>query len=94
MGHPFHLHGHKFWILGWGSGNFPASTTTEAPLSQIDWNNPPYRDTFLLPQGGWVAIRYITDNPGAWIFHCHIEWHLMTGLAVVLVEGADQFFDF
>lgn len=22
-------------------------------------------------------LRYITDNPGAWLFHCHIQWHLV-----------------
>jgi iron transport multicopper oxidase len=24
---------------------------------------------------------------GVWIFHCHIEWHMDSGLAVVLVEA-------
>ncbi len=21
--------------------------------------------------------RYITDNPGAWLLHCHVQWHLV-----------------
>ena len=23
-----------------------------------------------------VTIRFRTDNPGPWIMHCHIDWHL------------------
>ena len=90
MGHPVHLHGHKFWVLGSGSGNFPWNATTDAPESFLEWNHPPFRDTALLPSQGWLAIRYITDNPGAWIFHCHIDWHTIAGFAVVFVEGEDK----
>jgi iron transport multicopper oxidase len=26
--------------------------------------------------GDVVTIRFFTDNPGPWFFHCHIDWHL------------------
>lgn len=91
MGHPIHLHGHKFWVLGSGSGSFPGSSTSEVQDSSLDLVNPSYRDTFVLPKGGWTVIRYITDNPGAWFFHCHIEWHVLSGFGVVLVEGEEEF---
>jgi hypothetical protein len=26
--------------------------------------------------GDNVTIRFFTDNPGPWFFHCHIDWHL------------------
>ncbi|KAJ8097160.1 multicopper oxidase-domain-containing protein [Lipomyces tetrasporus] len=90
MGHPMHLHGHKFWVLGSGSGTFPYERVADAPQSMINLKNPPYRDTVDLPPSGWAAIRYVTDNPGAWLFHCHMQWHLMSGMALVLVEGDDQ----
>ncbi|CEL10666.1 hypothetical protein ASPCAL15095 [Aspergillus calidoustus] len=90
MGHPMHLHGHKFWVLGSGSGSFPYQSVAEAPSSLINLDDPPYRDTANLPSAGWLAIRYITDNPGAWILHCHIQWHIVSGMALVLVEGEDQ----
>ena len=32
---------------------------------------------------GWTAVRFNASNPGLWIFHCHIEWHLSLGMAVV-----------
>lgn len=53
-----HLHGHKFWVLGTGTGAFPYATTQDAPKSLINLQNPPYRDTVELPSSGWVAIRY------------------------------------
>lgn len=90
MGHPMHLHGHKFWILGSGNGSFPYNSIADAPQSLINLRNPPYRDTTDLPVSGWVAIRYVTDNPGAWLLHCHIQWHLVSGMALVLVEGEDK----
>ncbi|KAF4996202.1 hypothetical protein FDECE_12543 [Fusarium decemcellulare] len=90
MGHPMHLHGHKFWVLGSGNGSFPYSSATEAPKSLINLQDPPYRDTTGLPSEGWAVIRYVTDNPGAWMFHCHLQWHAVVGMAVVLVEGGDQ----
>ncbi|EAU92467.2 bilirubin oxidase [Coprinopsis cinerea okayama7 len=33
-----------------------------------------------------VTIRFVTDNPGPWFFHCHIEFHLSGGLGAVFVE--------
>jgi hypothetical protein len=32
---------------------------------------------------GWTAVRFNASNPGLWIFHCHMEWHLGLGMAVV-----------
>ncbi|KAF2178466.1 multicopper oxidase [Zopfia rhizophila CBS 207.26] len=93
MGHPMHLHGHKFWVLGTGTGSFPYESLVDAPSSLINLENPPYRDTVDLPPSGWAALRYVTDNPGAWLFHCHIQWHLVSGMALVLVEGEEQLAD-
>ncbi|KAJ5350197.1 hypothetical protein N7541_007924 [Penicillium brevicompactum] len=90
MGHPIHLHGHKFWVLGSGTGSFPYSSATDAPEPLLNLRNPPYRDTTNLPASGWAVIRYVTDNPGAWILHCHIQWHMLSGMELVLVEGQDQ----
>ncbi|KFY03310.1 hypothetical protein V490_00216 [Pseudogymnoascus sp. VKM F-3557] len=90
MGHPMHLHGHKFWVLGSGDGSFPYASVADAPATLINTADPPYRDTTDLPAFGWVAIRYVTDNPGAWLLHCHIQWHLVSGMGLVLVEGDSQ----
>lgn len=57
MGHPMHLHGHKFWVLGVGGGPFLYESVMDAPPSVINMDNPPYRDSVDLPASGWAAIR-------------------------------------
>jgi FtsP/CotA-like multicopper oxidase with cupredoxin domain len=62
--HPIHLHGHDFYILAQGSGDFSDD--------MVNLSNPPRRDTAMLPGQGYLAIAFKTDNPGAWLMHCHI----------------------
>jgi hypothetical protein len=33
----------------------------------LNWNNPVRRDTATLPAGGWLAIAFSSNNPGAWL---------------------------
>ncbi|CAN8101197.1 unnamed protein product [Discula destructiva] len=82
--HPLHLHGHDFWVLGTGDGTYDSTTDTFA------YTNNPRRDVVMLPASGWVAIAFITDNPGAWIMHCHIAWHTDEGFALQLVERVSE----
>lgn len=82
--HPIHLHGHDFWVLGSGSGTYSAST---ANLTTV---NAPRRDTAMLPANGWLALAWYTDNPGAWIMHCHIAWHADEGFALQLIERESE----
>ncbi|KAF7362996.1 Laccase I [Mycena venus] len=74
--HPFHLHGHNFWVVR-SAGN-----------SSYNWDNPVIRDvvsTGPSPNDN-VTIRFVTDNAGPWFLHCHIDWHLDIGLAIVFAE--------
>jgi hypothetical protein len=48
------------------------------------------RDVTMLPALGWVLIAFKTDNPGAWLFHCHIAWHVSQGLSVQFLEKKSQ----
>jgi FtsP/CotA-like multicopper oxidase with cupredoxin domain len=75
--HPLHLHGHKFWVLGQGHGYFPGYDALD-----LDLSNPIRRDTSALEGYGWILLRFITDNPGMWAFHCHLSWHSEAGLAM------------
>jgi len=54
-----HLHGHKFWVLGTGTGRFNYSTIADVPHSMVNTLNPPYRDTVDLPASGWAVIRCV-----------------------------------
>ncbi|EEF33394.1 l-ascorbate oxidase, putative [Ricinus communis] len=84
--HPWHLHGHDFWVLGYGEGKF-------------DMYNDPYKYNLVDPimkntvpvhPCGWTALRFQADNPGVWLFHCHIESHFFMGMGVVFEEGVER----
>ena len=81
--HPMHLHGHDFYVLGSGTGTFDLQTGPDS----LQYNNPPRRDTAMLPAGGWMIMAFPTDNPGAWLMHCHIAWHISQGLGVQFLEA-------
>ena len=48
------------------------------------------KDTVILPAGGYVVIQFISDNPGFWFLHCHIEPHQLEGMALVMNEAQEQ----
>lgn len=83
--HPFHLHGHHFYVVATGNG-----TWTESSISTYNLENPIFRDVVTLPKNGWVALRFIADNPGTWTFHCHFSVHLYMGQDLVFAEAVDQ----
>lgn len=57
--HPWHLHGHSFWVLGAGPGEWPGAAAAQAAQAQ----SPPYKDSVTLPPASWVWLRFIADNP-------------------------------
>ncbi|PBP19049.1 multicopper oxidase [Diplocarpon rosae] len=78
--HPIHLHGHDFFVIAQGNGTYDSTTAT------LSLDNPPRRDVAMLPSAGYLVIAFETDNPGAWLLHCHIGWHTSEGFALQLVE--------
>ncbi len=70
MDHPFHLHGHDFHVLG--------------PAARLNMRDPARKNTINVPAKGEVVIQWLANNPGRWFFHCHIEWHLMAGMARII----------
>ncbi|QCE01522.1 L-ascorbate oxidase [Vigna unguiculata] len=83
--HPWHLHGHEFWVLGYGEGKFE-----EGDERKLNLRNPPLRNTVVVFPYGWSALRFRADNPGVWAFHCHIEGHFEMGMGVVFAEGVEH----
>lgn len=79
--HPIHVHGHNFFIVGMGLGNYNVSNDP-ANYNLVD---PPERNTVGVPKGGWAAIRLKADNPGVWFIHCHLEEHTSWGLAMAFI---------
>lgn len=71
--HPFHLHGNNYWLI--------KSNSSDADLSA----NPIRRDVTGVGAAG-TTVRFQTNNPGPWFFHCHIFWHMQAGLATVMLQ--------
>jgi iron transport multicopper oxidase len=66
--HPFHLHGHQFQVCerpSSDSGSFNGHTRNFPAV-------PMRRDTVAVNPGSYAVIRFVADNPGVWLFHCHI----------------------
>jgi FtsP/CotA-like multicopper oxidase with cupredoxin domain len=77
MGHPMHLHGHDFQVV------------------EIDGEkvSGALRDTLMVPPGSKMTVAFDADNAGVWPMHCHLLYHLDTGMfTVVKYEGADTKF--
>lgn len=81
--HPFHLHGHVFQIINRG-GDEPQwpglYSTPTAPMR---------RDTVVVYPGVSVTLRFIANNPGIWLFHCHTEFHVEAGMTATFIEAPD-----
>jgi len=74
MGHPMHLHGHDFQVV------------------EIDGEkiSGAMRDTLMVPPGSKMTVAFDADNAGVWPLHCHLLYHLDTGMfTVVKYDGAD-----
>ncbi len=67
--HPMHLHGHSFHVL---RRNGTAVTHNQ------------WADTVLVSPRESVDIAFVADNPGDWMFHCHVTDHQASGLMTVL----------
>ena len=61
--HPIHLHGHRFYVVGWGFGNFDKD---KDPLG-YNLVDPPHQNTIAVPKKGWTTIRFKTENPGTYV---------------------------
>ncbi|KAF2767382.1 FET Ferroxidase [Teratosphaeria nubilosa] len=82
--HPFHLHGHNFQAIvrtEENGGHWNPENETDYPAV------PMRRDTLMVRPLSNFVIRFVADNPGVWLFHCHIDWHLASGLAATMIEA-------
>lgn len=89
LSHPMHLHGHKFHVMDMGMlrANMTVSEVKDGAIPRINHRRPAYKDTVLLPYPGFVRLRFRANNPGYWLFHCHFDWHLPIGMAVMIQVG-------
>lgn len=62
--HPIHLHGHTFWVTGHEGARVPKSAWIP-------------RNTELIAVAQASTFEFVANNPGDWIFHCHMIHHMM-----------------
>jgi len=67
--HPIHLHGHSFRVIA----------RDGRPTAHREW-----QDTVLMAPRERVEIAFVADNPGDWMFHCHILEHQAAGMSAVI----------
>ena len=48
------------------------------------------KDTVIVPAGGYVVINFLSNNPGYWFLHCHIELHQLEGMALIVNEAHEK----
>lgn len=62
--HPVHMHGHTFWVTGHEGARMPTSAWVP-------------RNTELVAVAQSSNFEFIANNPGDWMFHCHMTHHMM-----------------
>ncbi len=67
--HPIHFHGHAFFVI----------SENDVPVEK-----PIVRDTVLIHGNAKQEIAFVADNPGLWLFHCHILEHQKTGMTSLI----------
>ncbi len=66
--HPMHLHGHTFYVTGTEGGRIPESAWVPG-------------NTVLVGVAQARNIEFIANNPGDWMFHCHLPHHMMNQMS-------------
>ena len=66
--HPMHLHGFAFRVI----------SRNGRPNPRREW-----LDTVLLERDETAELAFVADNPGDWLFHCHILEHMEAGMNAV-----------
>nr|BAJ06132.1 laccase 1 isoform G [Nephotettix cincticeps] len=90
--HPFHLHGHPFRVIGMDRLGETIDVEKVKELDRANmlvrnFTHPPIKDTITVPDGGYTILRVHASNPGYWLFHCHIEFHVEVGMALIFKVG-------
>ena len=96
--HPWHLHGYSVSFIAAEKlpstepASCAATKNNQVAKANLDHllpalnSTPPalsVGDSFSIPRESYVVFRFTADNPGPWFFHCHMEWHVAPGAALV-----------
>lgn len=89
--HPFHMHGHKFWVMEIFQTSYLHGVYKDKGQSaKYNLKEAAKRDTVNIPRRGYAVLRWKADNPGVWAFHCHVLVHMVSGMAMAFVDVPDD----
>ncbi|KAJ8044291.1 Laccase-4 [Holothuria leucospilota] len=94
--HPLHLHGISYRVVG--SGLMDKEYTPEeveemdkeGRFFRLSTQFPPVKDTVCVSHGSYMIIQFVANNPGWWFLHCHLDFHALLGMAMVVRIGTDE----
>ena len=46
-----------------------------------------YKSKITCKNLGYTIIRFIADNPGTWMLHCHLDFHSEVGMSLLIKIG-------
>jgi plastocyanin len=74
--HAIHSHGHSFRVVATDGNVVPAGMEL-------------VKDTVLIGPGERYDLELSGENPGVWMFHCHMEYHAANGMMTLIqYDGA------
>lgn len=95
--HPYHLHGFHAHIIGYNYSETPLPQEPNFHNGRLQYDPALYgipgldesapailADSFTVPYFGFVVLRIRSDNPGIWLVHCHMDYHLTDGMAFAI----------
>ena len=89
--HIMHIHGHQPQLVARVEGVMDGGNISSQAIYDGESSSfpaiPIRRDSWVLAAAGYTVLRFIANNPGVWIIHCHMEWHVDAGLTATLIEA-------
>jgi hypothetical protein len=107
IAHPIHHHGGWFNIIGQDQFDPAEFNITRSSLVEKygedgrdlprNFDHPVFKDVVQVPNNGYVIFRAPIDSRGTWIVHCHINYHVEHGMAMIFQigpHGSPDYLDF
>ncbi|KAM7361022.1 multicopper oxidase 3 [Cochliomyia hominivorax] len=95
--HPFHMHGYTFRLVGQAVlGNINdlrriQDLDRRGLLQRAPEDFPAVeKDSIQIPALGYIIVRFISNNPGFWMYQCHLERQTLLGMSAVLKVGENH----
>lgn len=79
--HPMHLHGFFFSIAARGDGLVDTAYTTEQRRAAVTETLFPHHT---------MALTWVPEEAGNWLFHCHLSFHVIPGARLDPPQDSDH----